>query len=255
MKQGAGLALGLVLLLGWPGSLIGQDSVAVAPRLLPLDTARVRQFERTYDMVVQSLDSTFVIGERRVRMAPSRYAGSPAWLLVETRTGIVPAVESLFVTPDMRPIHWSSRLGSARLGAQFVRDSIFGATSSPAGRQNIVMAARSDLVVSTAMAEALLQLFPLGIGRSDSAALLSVDLASTTVIPAEVTVIGDESLFMDSIAFRASWVVALKTEPSYVLFWIDKESGGTLRVQYALPGQGGALLEYRARDDIAREPR
>jgi hypothetical protein len=222
-----------------------QDSVAAKKHVLPLNIAQTQTFQRSYSIVVKSVDSTFVIGQRDVGLVSTTYAGAPAWLLFEKRTGIIPAVESLFVMPNLRPVHWSAVLGAARLGAQFVGDTIYGATSSPTGKRSIVTASRPDLLVSAAMVEAFLPLLPLAIGWSDSAGILAVDLSTTTIVPAEITVIGEEHLSIDGTARRPTWVVAVKTEPRYVLFWIDKETGATLRVQYALPAQGGALLEYR----------
>jgi hypothetical protein len=224
-----------------------QDTVPSSRHVLPLDVSRLQPFHRSYDIVIQSPDSTFVIGLREVAMLPSIYAGAPSWLLVETRSGAVPSVESLYVARDMRPIHWSSALGAARLGAQFVGDSIYGATSSPVGRQNIVVRGRPDLLVSSMMVEALLPLLPLTVGWVDSVGVLAVDGGNTSVVPAELIVIGEEDLFVDSLPARSSWVVALRTEPRYVLFWIDKETGATLRVQHALYAARSAVLDYRLR--------
>ena len=49
---------------------------------LPLDTARVRPFRRTYDMLVRRGDTSEVIGTRDVELQAGLYAGSAAWLLV-----------------------------------------------------------------------------------------------------------------------------------------------------------------------------
>lgn len=231
-----------------------QDTAQRPRHVLPLEVARLQPFRRSYDIVIQSPDSTFVIGLRDVALMLSTYAGAPSWLLVETRSGAVPSVESLYVAPDMRPIHWSSALGAARLGAQFVGDTIYGATSSPVGRQNIVVRGRPDLLASSAMVEALLPLLPLAVGWVDSVGVLAVDVASASVVPAELIVIGEEDLFVDSMPVRPSWVVALRTEPRYVLFWIDKETGATLRVQHWLYADRGAVLDYRLRPTAPSGP-
>jgi hypothetical protein len=184
-----------------------------------------------------------------VTLSPATYAGNPAWLLVEIRTGIVPAVETVYVAPDMRPLHWYATQGGATLGATFVGDTVFGAVSGPAGKQNLILAGRSDLLVSQALIESLLPLLPLTPEWTDSANVLIVDVTSASVIPVEFSVIGEESVLVDSALARATWVVALRADARSILFWIDKESGEVYRAQQALPTHVGSLLEYRRRPD------
>lgn len=234
-----------------------QDSVALAaPRALPsVDSVRVAPFERHYDIVVLTRDSTFVVGQRALELKPAAYAGSEGWLLLETRTGIVPAVESLFVSPDLRPLRWAASLGAARLGVAFTRDSLFGATTAPGGRRSIVVEGRADLLVSSPMTEAILSALPLHVGRLDSLSVLALDLAETRLLPAALIALGEEALEADGLRW-ATWVVALRSEATYVLFWVDQTSGAVRRVQHALPQQGGAVMEYRFRPELASvEPR
>jgi hypothetical protein len=242
----------LTLICAAARATAGQDSTVASPRTLAPDVQRLVPFVRDYDIVVQSPDSTFVIGQRRVSLQRVTYAGSPAWVIVEIRTGIAPAVESLFVTPAFRPIHWSATTGAARLGAQFVRDSMYGVSSSPVARQNIIIPTRGDLLVSGGMAESLIPLLPLAVGWTDSAAVLTVDPTSAAIVPAQLTVLAEEPLAMGSSTARDTWVVALRTEPRYVLFWVDRESGAIARVQQLV--RGGVFLEYRLRPGAAQPP-
>jgi hypothetical protein len=198
-------------------------------------------------MIVHGHDSSVVVGQREIALSSAVYSGAPSWLLVETRTGIVPAVDSLYIGPDLRPLHWSSVLGTARLGAEFVGDSIYGAMTSPTGKQNIVAAGRPDLLVSGAMVEAILPLLPLTSTWTDSAGVLSVDLATTQVIAAELAVVGEEDLPLDSSATRPTWVVALRAGEHSVVYWVDKASGALLRIQQPLRSHTGTDLEYRLR--------
>lgn len=250
--MGALLALTLLTVAARAGA--AQDTTAVVRHVLALDVSKVQPFRRTFDMIVQSRDSTVTIGQREVALGSAAYAGAPAWLLIETRTGLVPAIESLYVAADMRPLHWSSILGAARLGVEFVGDSIYGATSAPGGRRNIVLAGRPDLVASTPMIEALLPLLPLSAQWTDSVGVLAVDVASSVVIPAELAVIGEEELQIDSASVRPNWVVVLRAESRNVLFWVDKETGAVQRVQQTLPAHVGMLMEYRMRRDSAQAP-
>jgi hypothetical protein len=252
VRRAAGAVLALILLTAAARPGAAQDTTAVVRHVLPLDVSKVQPFRRTYDMIVQSRDSTMTIGQREVALGSAAYAGAPAWLVIETRTGLVPAIESLYVSADMRPLHWSSVLGAARLGVEFVGDTIFGATTAPGGRRNIVLGGRPDLIVSTPMVEALLPLLPLSAQWTDSVGVLAVDVASSAVIAAELAVIGEEELQIDSASVRPYWIVALRAETSNVLFWVDKETGAVQRVQQPLPAHVGMLLEYRMRRDSAQ---
>ena len=236
-----------LLLVVLPVTLLAQDTIASYRHLLSLDISRARSYQRSYDMVVQTADSSRVIGQRDVSFYPSVYAGNPVWLLIETRTGIVPGVESLFVAPDMRPVHWSSALGAGRLSAEFAGDSIFGATTTPMGRRSLLLVGRPDLLVSLAMIEALVPMLPLAPAWSDSAAVLAVDAASGAVLPAELSVIAEEETRVDSVTMRPSWVVSVRAEEGSALFWVDKEGGDVLRVQQQVPAHVGRGMEYRRR--------
>jgi len=249
----AGRALAALVLLAAvaKGGAAQDTTVAVARHVLPLDVARLQPFRRAYDMIVHSRDTAVVIGQRELTLSPATYAGNPAWMLVENRSGLVPAVETLYVAPDMRPLHWYSAQGAAQLGAEFVGDTIFGAMRAPGGKQSLVVAGRPDLLVTQGMIEALLPLLPLTSDWTDSAGVLAVDMASGTVIPAELSVIGEEEMLVDSVLARPAWVVALRADSRNVLFWVDKENGVVHRIQQPLPLHVGSLLEYRRRPDAA----
>ena len=224
----------------------GQDSTAV-PRQLAIDTSRVRPFQHAYDMIVRRGDSTAVIGERDVTLASATYAGAPAWLLTETRTGLVPSSDSLFLSLQFRPVHWSSTQGLARLGLEFVGDSILGAVTAPMGKQNVLMRGGGALLPSSAFVDAVLTLIPLTFGWTDSVTVASVDVSSHALRAAEVAVIGDEALATDSATTRPVWVVALRSDSSHVLYWVDKDDASVLRVLQSLPTHIGGDLEFRIR--------
>ena len=205
-------------------------------------------------MIVHTRDSGVVIGQRDVSLEAATFAGNPAWRLVETRTGLVPASETLFVASNLRPLNWYSAAREARLGASFVGDTIFGATSTPAGKQSLILAGRPDLLVSQPMIEMLVPLLPLSAEWADSAAVLAVDMTAGYVIPVALSVIGDEQVVLDSTVSRPAWVVTLRADARTILLWVDKESGDIYRVQQPLPAHVGTLLEYRRRPDAVTAP-
>jgi hypothetical protein len=257
MRATGGAVLVTLLLASAHGSG-AQDSTVAVRHPLPLDTSRVQPFRRTYDILVHTRDSIVVLGQREVVLSAATYAGAPAWLFVETRTGVVPSIESLYVAPSLRPIHWSSALGAARLGVEFVGDSIYGASTAPGGRRNIVLAGRPDLLISGAMAEAFLPLLPLAPAWTDSVGIFAADASTSTILPAELVVVGEENLMVDSTMQRPAWVVALRwgTESvaRSVLYWIDKETGAALRIEQPLPAHVGTLLQFRMHAETATPP-
>ena len=239
--------MALALIAGRPRVLSGQDSVAIHRHVLAYDMTRIRPFARSYDMVVHVGDSAHVIGQRDVTLSASAYAGQPAWLIVETRTGIVASMDSLFLAEDMRPIHWSSELGKSRLGVEFSGDSLFGATITPAARRSLILGGRPDLLVSTAMIETIASLLPLTIGWSDSAAVLSVDAGDAAVVPVELAITGEEPGAMAGDSATGAWLFAVRADRSESQFWIDKASGNVNRIEQTLPAHVGSRLEFRPR--------
>ena len=251
---GRGGAISVALMAVMAHSATAQDTAAVMRHLLALDISRVQPFQRTYDMVVRLRDSAVVIGQRDIALSGSAYSGAPAWLLVETRTGLVPSVESLYVAPDLRPLHWSSALGEARIGAEFVGDTIYGAATMQAAKQNLVLNSRPDLLVSSSMLETLLPLLPLTSNWADSVGVLGVDLSASQVVAAELAVVAEEDVAIDSSSSRPTWVIALRSGPHHVLVWVDKESGAVLKSQQSLPAHVGSELEYRLRPERGTAP-
>jgi hypothetical protein len=258
MRSGGRALAALTLLVSTARVSPAQDTtVAMAGvrHVLTLDTSKVLRFRRSYEVFVQSPDSSVGLGQREVVLDTSTYSGAPAWLLVETRGGLVPVAESLYLARDMRPMHWSSVLGVARLAIEFVGDSLYGATSGPMGKHNIVLGGRPDILVSGAMVELLLSLLPLTVNWTDSVAVLSVDLGTSQIVPAELSVVGEEQLMLDSLTARPAWVVTLRAGDRHILYWIDKETGAALRMQQPLPSNAGSgELAYRIRPESTLAP-
>lgn len=230
-----------------------QDSVAVR-HLLALDISRLAPFQRRYDILVHQGDSTTLIGTREVRLEASDLGGVSGWLLVEHRTGAVASADSLFFAPDARPVRWSSAVGPARLAAAFVGDTLMGATTVSGSKQNLLVAGRPDLLVSGAMVELVLGLLPLVDQWRDSAAVLAMDPATRAVVPVELSMLGPDSLPVDSLTWRQASVVALRSERQSVLYWVDAVTGAVLRMQQLLPWHVGSLLEYRMREETVAAP-
>ena len=176
-------------------------------------------------------------------MAQTSYAGSPAWLLSETRSGDgIPFADSLFAgITDLHPIHWNSTLGGARLAAEFRGDTAFGATSAPSGRRSMVVAMPSGTFVSGPMLESALRVLPLQTGWEDSTSTLSVSLSGNTISPTRLSVIGEDRVRVPAGTYDC-WVVAVHADPGRGLYWVTKRDPIVVRSAIDIPSMGGAQL-------------
>ena len=86
--------------------------------MLHADGARVTAGQFTYQAVLEHDITGSALGSRTVTATQTSYNGANAWLFLDTKTGAsVGSVDSLFVEQgSLRPLHWSSTIGRARLG-------------------------------------------------------------------------------------------------------------------------------------------
>jgi hypothetical protein len=195
--------------------------------------------------------SVTYLGVVELAVDSASYGGVPSWLLTESGTREESRIaDSLWLDrSSFRPRHWSSAIGSAGLALEFSRDTIYGATTSPLRRRSIVLAAPGDLLVNTAMTEVLLRLLPLDLGVTDSLSVLVVDVGGAAVLPAKLTVTGEERIVVVAGVYDA-WVVDLETERGSATYWVRKDDPVVLRSDQRLPQLGGAIL----RRELVRTP-
>lgn len=247
-RRGVKACVALMLLGAVARTATAQDTVAT-PGLSP-DSTRLRAFQREYEMLAVTGDSMAQLGIRRVSASPAQLGGMTVWLLVETRTGIVPATESLYVSSGGRPLQYSATLGASRLTLAFARDSVLGAVTTPLGRRNFVSATPAGLVPTTAMLEFLVPALSLTADRADSIAVFAVDHETIALARGELAVIGEDVVGVSGspgeAATRPAWIVAARAPgPRTLLVWVDKGDGTVLRMQQPLPVHSASLLEYR----------
>jgi len=219
------------------------DTVAPPHRIRPT-AATLRPGQFVYQMTLERDVSSLVIGTRTVTVAQSSYAGSPAWLMVESRAGQgVDAVDSLYATMDsLRPIHWGSVQGPSRLAAEFRGDSAFGATAVPGGRRSVITAVPAGTLVSSAMLETVLRGLPLSVAWEDSALTLSITPASNALVPTRLSVIGEDRVRVPAGMFEC-WVVAVHAgDQGRGLYWVTKSDPIVVRSALDVPTLGGAQL-------------
>ena len=218
-------------------------AVDSAARRIRVDASRLQPSQFEYQTTLERDASTTVVGTRTVTLSPTNYAGAPAWLLLETRLDNgIPAADSLTTSiSDLRPIHWSSPLGESRLSMEFRGDTAYGATSVPGGRRSIVTVIPGGSMVNAAMLETVLRLLPLQTAWEDSAAVLTVTASGNALLPARLSVIGEDRVRVPAGTFDC-WVVSVRADAARGMYWVTKQDPIVVRSTLEVPSLGGAQL-------------
>ncbi len=183
---------------------------------------------------------------RDVTVGAASYGSAASWLVVASggREPLL-SLDSLYVdTVGFHPQHWSSTLGSARVAAAFALDTIFGATSSPEGRQNIVMPNPGRLVVSPEQLALLLSKAPLTTTWRDSITMLVTDPVATATAPATMAVNGDEKITVPAGTFDC-WIVDVSAGRGEERLWVAKTGGVVVRAAQRVPQVAGDAILQR----------
>jgi len=234
--------LGLVCVATRVRSQAAPDS---AVHRFHVDASGLRPSQFVYQTTLDRAGATTPLGLRTVTVSETNYAGAPAWLLVETRIGdAVPSADSLTTTrADLRPVHWSSTLGSARVALEFAGDSVFGVVSAPQGRRSIVAGAPGGVLVNASMLETVLRLLPFQAGWQDSTISLSLTLAGATTSRTQLALAGEERLTVPAGAFEC-WVVTANTDTAHATFWISKRDATIVQSTQTIGSSADGRLTY-----------
>jgi hypothetical protein len=197
------------------------------------------------------------LGQQTISFTDATYAGAPSWLILEARDGGgVPALDSLVVARHrLTPLHWGASIGQARLAAEFTRDSLYGATSSPLGRKSLIGPAPRGVIASEGMLDGLLRLLPIELGWSSDATLLVADVNGTRLVAGQLIVEREETVTVPAGTFE-SFVVALRTGNGEKRLWVSKEDRMVVRSTQVLGQSNGALLDrvLTRADDLSLLP-
>lgn len=230
----------LVALVALVAAAFARDAAAQG---WSINASALRPSQFVYETTLERDASTTRLGTRTVSVSPASYAGTPAWLLAETRVpeSGPPAIDSLFTDlSSLRPLHWSAMIGPARLAVEFRGDTAYGGTSGPPGRRSLVVGLPSGTVVSAAMLETELRLLPLQTAWEDSTSTLFITLGSTMVLPTRVAVIGEDRVRVPAGQFDC-WVVSVRAaDATRGLYWVAKSDPIVVRSALDIPMMGGA---------------
>ena len=219
-----------------PSVLTGQQA--------PVDATSLRPTRFSYDVTLTRDGMAQPLGGQTITFTSATYAGAPSWLILEARDGGgVPALDSIVATRDrLTPLHWGASMGQSRLAAEFTRDSIYGATSSPLGRKSLVGPAPRGVIASEGMLDGLLQVTPIEVGWTADATLLIADLTGTRLVAGRLTAEREEDVTVPAGTFQ-TWVVSLRTGNGEKWLWVSKEHRVVVKSSQALSQLGGAVLD------------
>jgi hypothetical protein len=239
------------------GALGAQQPNDAPTSELRFDATTLRPARYSYDLALTRDGITQELGSQTISFADATYAGRRSWLILETRSGVgITGLDSLVATRDaLTPLHWGTSTGLARLAAEFTRDSLYGATSSPLGRRTLVGPAPRGAVASEGMLDGLLQLAPIGDRWTADATLVVAELTGTRLIAARLTVEREEEVTVPAGTFP-SWVVALRTGNGEKWLWVSKDHQMVVKSSQTLAQLDGAVLDrvLTRVDDLAVIP-
>jgi hypothetical protein len=225
-------------------ALAGQTAADSLASLLRIDATGLRAARYSYDVTMTRDGLTQALGSQTITYSSATYAGAPSWLIPESRLGTgVNGLDSLVASRDqLVPLHWGTSSGSARLAAEFARDTLYGATSSPLGKRSLIGAAPRGVIATEGMLDGILQLAPIEDGWTANTTLLVADLTGTRLMPARLAVEREEEVTVPAGTFP-TWVVSLRADSVEKLVWVSKEDRMVVRSSQRLPQMGGAVLD------------
>ncbi|MFL5616639.1 MAG: hypothetical protein ACJ796_23435 [Gemmatimonadaceae bacterium] len=224
-----------------PASPTRSDTVAV--HRLPIDASKIQPGRFSYRLLITRDTVVSPIGDQESTISTLDYAGTPAFILVRGgQQGVTTTTDSLTIRrADLQPLHWIASQGVARVAAEFTSDTIFGAMTSPLGKQTIVLPNRGDVLVNVMSVDATLAALPLTATWRDSATMLVVDAGGTALTPVSLAVEGEEHITVPAGEFDC-WIVGIETERASARFWVTKQGQVVARSEQPMPQLDGATL-------------
>ncbi len=236
-----GLAAGVMLAQGVAAQLPASDT-ARRPRV---DLAAIRGGQFVYQMTLERDAGTTIVGTRTVSVSLGSFGGAASWLMLETRAMDNGGVDADSVFADivgLRPLHWGSNRGSARISADFHGDTAVGSVGGPPGRRSLVAPLPPGTLINSAMLETVLRMLPLNSSWEDSASTLTASLGGVSTLPTRLSVIGEDRVRLPAGTFDC-WVVAIHAgDTARGLYWVTKRDPIVVRSALDLPAMGGAQL-------------
>jgi hypothetical protein len=224
-----------------PASPARSDTVAV--HRLPIDASKIQPGRFSYRLLMTRDTVISPLGDQEWSIVALDYAGTPAYVFARNgQQGVTALTDSLTVRrADLQPLHWIASQGVAHVAAEFTLDTIFGAMTSPLGKQTIVLPNRGDVLVNVMSVDATLAALPLTATWRDSATMLVVDAGGTALTPVSLAVEGEEHITVPAGEFDC-WIVGIETERASARFWVTKQGQVVARSEQPMPQLDGATM-------------
>ncbi len=172
------------------------------------------------------------LGVRTVTVSETAFAGSPSWLIAESRTGTaVTTTDSLLLArADLSPERWVATNGRAQLASSFGRDSMYVAMQNYQGRASLVTPLPRGALLTPGMVERIVELLPLESGFRTGATLVLFEMGGPRVIPAELLVEREERVELPDRAVDA-WLVMLRGGDLVERFWVSRDGARVVKTE------------------------
>jgi hypothetical protein len=180
------------------------------------------------------------LGQRSVVVTETTFAGSPAWLIAESRTGTpVTTTDSLFLArADLSPVRWLATNGRTQLASSFSHDSMYVAMQTYQGRASLVTPLPAGTLLTPGMVERIVELLPLEVGFRTGATLVLFELGMPRAIPAELRVDQEEPLVLPDRTVDC-WIVILRAGALEERLWVTKDAPRVVKTEQ---GTGAGVL-------------
>jgi hypothetical protein len=214
-----------------PNALAGVPVESLPPFARPNGTL-LRPGSFAYQLAARRDTLVTPLGQRTVTVTETMFAGSPAWLIAEARTGTaVQTTDSLFLArADLTPNRWVATNGQTQLASSFGRDSMFVAMQTYQGRASFATPLPAGALLTPGMVERIVELMPLELGFRTGATLVLFELGSPRAIPAELRVDQDERLVLPDRTVD-TWIVVLRAGALEERLWVTKEAPRVVKTE------------------------
>jgi hypothetical protein len=180
------------------------------------------------------------LGQRSVVVTETTFAGSPAWLIAESRTGTsVATTDSLYVArADLSPVRWTATNGRTQLASTFGTDSMYVAMQTYQGRASMVTPLPAGTLLTPGMVERVVEMLPLEVGFRTGATILLFELGQPRAIPAELRVDREEALVLPERTVDC-FVVILRAGTLEERLWVTREAPRVVKTEQ---GTGAGVM-------------
>jgi hypothetical protein len=219
--------------------------VGPAPLAAPGVVSRLKPMKWLYVISLRTGEGTPQrIGFRTLSLTDTTYAGTPAWLVIDSRQmHTVTLAESLYVArSDLRPIYRVEHVPDGQTVSRFAADSIRTVFDGDSGRVAVAMPSAPGALGTLYLIEGLVAASSLGPNWHASARMTAIDRQESGVVSLALRIVGQEQIDVPDGRFD-TWVVSLQLGKSEEKLWVRKSDGVTLREELPVIGMAGASVE------------